>query len=177
MLLSDYLQDQSFVRKTEYEGSHVNLNKLFKSELTFIFIIAELMKLKIFTGITFVLTLIVFTIFVTTNAKKMYFWLQKKKSTMRQKNTELETTKTVTTLENPNTNSPIFNRKSTSNQRNFQPTSSILTVSGTEFEQKTVSTPISRHPAEDTVDYFYDNKALQLTPTQLEENRKIETNF
>lgn len=86
------------------------------------------------------------------------------------------------TMANPNTESPKMRRNQNNNQNNLNRTSSIFTVSGTEYDQKTVSTPISRHPAEDTLtssvtgDYSYDNKALQLTPTSTEKP-KIETNF
>lgn len=103
----------------------------------------------------------------------MYHWLQK--SVRRRINKNPKATETVTTLENHNTESPSLGRKN-DNRPNIKRTSSIFTVSGTEYDQKTVSTPISRHPAEDTADYFYDNKALQLTPVD-EEKRRPETNF
>lgn len=86
------------------------------------------------------------------------------------------------TMANPNTESPKMRRQK-NNQNNLNRTSSIFTVNGTEFDQKTVSTPISRHPGEDTLtssvrtaDYSYDNKALQLTPVEGEKPR-IESNF
>ena len=89
------------------------------------------------------------------------------------------------TMANPNTESPKMRRNlnTNRNQNNLNRTSSIFTVTGTEYDQRTVSTPISRHPAEDTLtntisstDYSYDNKALQLTPVSTEKP-KIETNF
>lgn len=90
------------------------------------------------------------------------------------------------TMANPHTVSPKMRPKlQTNNQNNLNRTSSIFTVTGTEYEAKTVSTPIStRYPAEDTLtsdatvtaDYSYDNKALQLTPVN-EEKPRIETTF
>jgi hypothetical protein len=86
------------------------------------------------------------------------------------------------TMANPNTESPKMRRNQNNPPNNLHRTSSIFTVTGTEYDQKTVSTPISRHPAEDTLttsvtatDYSYDNKALQLTPVG--EKPKIETTF
>lgn len=87
------------------------------------------------------------------------------------------------TMANPNTESPKMRRQQNKEQKQINRSSSIFTVTGTEYDQKTVSTPISRHPAEDTLtssitttDYSYDNKALQLTPTTTEKP-KIETTF
>ena len=92
------------------------------------------------------------------------------------------------TIANPQTTSPKLRIKSQNQQNNNNPnlnrTSSIFTVTGTEYEAKTVSTPIStRYPAEDTLtssptvtpDYSYDNRGLQLTPVT--EKPKIETTF
>lgn len=89
------------------------------------------------------------------------------------------------TLANPHTTSPKMRVKLHNNNHNdLNRTSSIFTVTGTEYEAKTVSTPIStRYPAEDTLtssatitaDYSYDNRGLQLTPVN--EKPKIETNF
>lgn len=84
-------------------------------------------------------------------------------------------------MANPHTESPKM-RRNPNNNNNYNRTSSIFTVTGTECDQKTVSTPIStRHPAEDTLtstttDFSYDNRALQLTPVS-EEKPKIETTF
>lgn len=47
-------------------------------------------------------------------------------------------------------------------------------LKGNESTVQTVSTPISRHPAEDTLDYTYDNVALQMTPG---DKPKTETTF
>lgn len=88
------------------------------------------------------------------------------------------------TMANPNTVSPKMRQKvQPLNHNNLNRTSSIFTVTGTEYDTKTVSTPVStRHPAEDTLtssataDYSYDNRALQLTPVG-EERPKIETTF
>lgn len=49
-------------------------------------------------------------------------------------------------------------------------------IKGNESTVHTVSTPISRHPAEDPLDYTYDNVALQMTPTP-GDKPKSETNF
>jgi hypothetical protein len=88
-------------------------------------------------------------------------------------------------MANPHTVSPKMRPKlQVNHQNNLNRSSSIFTVTGTEYEAKTVSTPIStRYPAEDTLtsdattaDYSYDNKALQLTPVT-EEKPRIETTF
>lgn len=97
-----------------------------------------------------------------------------------QKRGKKEKTAEPVTMANPHTESPKMRRNpNNNNQRDLKRTSSIFTVTGTEYDQKTVSTPISRYPAEDTLtssaDYSYDNKALQLTPNG--EKPKIETNF
>lgn len=53
----------------------------------------------------------------------------------------------------------------------------LLSLIGIEGSVHTVSTPISRHPAEDsTLDFTYDNAALQVTPTS-GEKPKTETTF
>ena len=87
-------------------------------------------------------------------------------------------------MANPNTASPKMRQKVQPNNHQINRSSSVFTVNATEYESKTVSTPIStRYPAEDTVssatpvnDYSYDNRALQLTPVG-EERPKIETTF
>lgn len=104
----------------------------------------------------------------------------KKKSAVKDKPIE------PVTMANPHTVSPKMRQKVQPNNHNaINRTSSIFTVNATEYEAKTVSTPIStRYPAEDTltstattaVDYSYDNRALQLTPVG-EERPKIETTF
>lgn len=91
------------------------------------------------------------------NGRRIFIWL--KRIILNDENKIPKTIKAVTTLENPNTQSPKLHKKDIDYQR----TSSIFTVSGTEYDQKTVSTPVSRHPAEDTADFVYDNKALELT--------------
>lgn len=129
---------------------------------------------------TFILAVVLLILFCAVNGSKLFRLLSKSFASM--KNPQAKKAKAVepVTMANPHTESPKMRRQ---NNNQLNRSSSVFTVSGTEFDQKTVSTPISRHPAEDTLtssantnDYFYDNKALQLTPTGTEKP-KIETTF
>lgn len=142
---------------------------------------AEIRSLKVYVTISYILVLLVLVLFFVINGRRIFSWLRESASKFCTKKKVIKTE--PVTMENPHTESPKLRKKDVSNLRNFNRTSSIFTVSGTEYDQKTVSTPISRHPAEDTltnsattVDYSYDNKALQLTPVG-EEKPRTETNF
>lgn len=142
---------------------------------------AEIKNLKIYLTVTFVLTLIMLIVFFAVNGAKIFRSLRNIVASMKRQGKKTKPAETVT-MANPNTESPKMRRNAQNNNHNNR-TSSIFTVSGTEYDTKTVSTPISRHPAEDTLtgtatstDYSYDNRALQLTPVG-EEKPKIETNF
>lgn len=133
----------------------------------------------------FVLIIILLILFFTVNGRRIFRCLSSSVNKMKQQGKKAKPAEPVT-MANPNTESPKMRRpnQNNNNHPNFNRTSSIFTVSGTEYDQKTVSTPISRHPAEDTLtssvgtvgDYSYDNKALQLTPVG-DGKPKIETNF
>lgn len=132
--------------------------------------------------ITFILTILLLILFFAINGSKIFRWLRSSLAAMKQGKKE-KPVETVT-MANPHTESPKMSRNQNNNQKNYNRTSSIFTVSGTEYDQKTVSTPISRHPAEDTLtssattaNYSYDNKALQLTPPVGEDKPKKETTF
>ena len=133
---------------------------------------------------TLVLTIFLLIIFFAVNGVRIFRWLQQAFESMKTQGKKAKAPEPVT-MANPHTESPKMRRNpnANNNQYNLNRTSSIFTVSGTEYDQKTVSTPISRHPAEDTLtssattaDYSYDNRALQLTPVG-EAKPKIETNF
>lgn len=138
--------------------------------------------MKIYLVVTFALTLVMLILFFAVNGTKIFRWLRRSMTAMKNQGKKEKPVVPVT-MANPNTESPKMRRNPNHNQNNnYNRTSSIFTVSGTEYDQKTVSTPISRHPAEDTLtsgatisDYTYDNKALQLTPVG--EKPKIETTF
>lgn len=130
------------------------------------------------------LVVILLILFLAVNGKKIFKWCQKtassiKKSDMKDKPVE------PMTMANPHTVSPKMRIKAQqANGNELHRSSSIFTVTGTEFDNKTVSTPIStRYPAEDTLtssatvtaDHSYDNRGLQLTPVN--EKPKIETTF
>lgn len=128
--------------------------------------------------------LILLILFLAVNGPKIFRILRNFFITMKNQGKKEKAVEPVT-MANPNTESPKMRRNpnANNNQYNLNRTSSIFTVTGTEYDQKTVSTPISRHPAEDTLtstitstDYSYDNQALQLTPVATEKP-KIETNF
>lgn len=126
------------------------------------------------------MTLILLIVFFAVNGAKIFRSLRKVLASMQKQGKKTMPAEPVT-MANPNTESPKMRRNVQNNNPNHR-TSSIFTVSGTEYETKTVSTPISRHPAEDnitstvTTDFSYDNRALQLTPVN-EEKPKTETNF
>ena len=155
---------------------------LFNRQVEIKSILDEIKNLKIFLTITFVLVLLVLILFCAINGKTVFRWFSNLAASMKKKEKQTE----PVTMANPNTTSPKARRREhpTMQQNYNNRTSSIFTVSGTEYDQKTVSTPISRHPAEDTltssvttVDYSYDNKALQLTPVGDGTKPKTETNF
>jgi predicted PurR-regulated permease PerM len=140
--------------------------------------------MKIYLSVTFVLVVILLILFIAVNGPKLFRMIRKFFTTLSQQKKKEKTVEPVT-MANPNTESPRMRRNPNANQNqyNLNRTSSIFTVTGTEYDTKTVSTPISRHPAEDTLtstisstDFSYDNKALQLTPVSTEKP-KIETNF
>lgn len=135
-------------------------------------------------SVTFILMIILLILFLAVNGPKIFKIIRNCFYAMKNQGKKEKTAEPVT-MANPNTESPKMRRNpnANNNQYNLNRTSSIFTVTGTEYDQKTVSTPISRHPAEDTLtstitttDYSYDNQALQLTPVATEKP-KIETNF
>lgn len=144
---------------------------------------AEIKNLKIYLTLTFVLTILLLILFFAVNGSKIFRWLRNS-FVMMKKHDKKEMPVEPVTMANPHTESPKMRRTQNNNQKNLNRTSSIFTVSGTEYDQRTVSTPISRHPAEDTLTssattatYSYDNKALQLTPPVGEDKPKKETTF
>lgn len=182
-LFSDYLHDRNFVQLSDYAGKLlVKLHKLKFGKLKSHFISAEIKHLKIYLTVTFILTLIVLLLFFAINGTKIFRWIRRSLASMQNQGKKEKPVEPVT-MANPNTESPKMRRHQNNNQNNLNRTSSIFTVTGTEYDQKTVSTPISRHPGEDTltnsartVDYSYDNKALQLTPVEGQKPR-IESDF
>jgi hypothetical protein len=137
--------------------------------------------------VTFVLTVVLLILFFAVNGSRIFKLCVRSIAALKaptKKNNK--PTPEPVMLANPHTVSPKMRPKlQTINQNNLNRSSSVFTVTGTEFEAKTVSTPIStRYPAEDTLtndatvttDYSYDNKALQLTPVT-EEKPRIETTF
>jgi anionic cell wall polymer biosynthesis LytR-Cps2A-Psr (LCP) family protein len=151
------------------------------------FFAAEIKHLKIYLTVIFVLVLILLLLFLLMNGSKIFKYFRRSFATLK-KNSLPKKDKPAepVTMANPHTLSPKMRQKvQPLNHNNLNRTSSIFTVSGTEYEAKTVSTPVStRYPAEDTLtssatvtaDYSYDNRALQLTPV-CEERPKIETTF
>lgn len=122
-------------------------------------------------------------LFFAVNGAKIFRWIRHSFAAMKKQGKKAKPVEPVT-MANPNTESPKMRRntQNNNNQPNLNRSSSIFTVTGTEYDTKTVSTPISRYPGEDTItssvgttDYSYDNKALQLTPVG--EKPKIETTF
>ena len=134
--------------------------------------------------VTFILVLLLLILFFAVNGSKIFRWLRNSLAAIKKQGKKEKPVEPVT-MANPHTESPKMRRNQQNyNQKNYNRTSSIFTVSGTEYDQKTVSTPISRHPAEDTLtssattaDFSYDNKALQLTPPVGEDKPKKETTF
>lgn len=150
-------------------------------------LLAEIKNLKIYLTVTFVLVLILLILFLLVNGSKLFKWCRKSMISFKQKTTVKDKPIEPVTMANPHTVSPKMRQKIYPNNHHneINRTSSIFTVNATEYEAKTVSTPISnRYPAEDTltssattgVDFSYDNRALQLTPVG-EERPKIETTF
>lgn len=137
--------------------------------------------MKVYLTVTFLMTVALLLLFFAVNGPKLFRKLRAWVSSMKKQGKSQKSVQPVT-MANPNTESPKMRRNQHNAPNNLHRTSSIFTVTGTEYDQKTVSTPISRHPAEDTLttsvtatDYSYDNKALQLTPVG--EKPKIETTF
>jgi hypothetical protein len=140
--------------------------------------------MKVYVSVTFMLVIILLILFFAVNGPKIFRLIRNAFLSMKNQGKKEKAVEPVT-MANPHTESPKMrrNQNANNNQYNLNRTSSIFTVTGTEYDQKTVSTPISRHPAEDTLtstntttDYSYDNQALQLTPVGTEKP-KIETNF
>lgn len=163
----NYLHDRNYVKLSDYA--------------------AEIKNLKIYLTVTFVLVVILLILFFIVNGRRIFRLIGKSLSALNKSDKKPKPVEPMT-MANPHTVSPKMRIKSQNQQNNhnndLHRTSSIFTVTGTEYEAKTVSTPIStRHPAEDTLtssatvtaDYSYDNKGLQLTPVT--EKPKIETNF
>jgi hypothetical protein len=141
---------------------------------------------KIYLTIIFILTLLLLIAFFAVNGHKLFRLLRRLFTRLTTPNKSLKKVESVT-MANPNTESPkLSNKNLRSTQFQLNRASSVFTISGSEYDQKTVSTPISRHPAEDTLttmdnssasyNFSYENKALQLTPVN-EEKSKTETNF
>lgn len=133
------------------------------------------------------LVVILLILFIAVNGLKIFRWCGRATMSLKKSDKKAKPVEPMT-MANPHTVSPKMRIKAQHQQQNnhndLHRSSSIFTVTGTEYEAKTVSTPIStRHPAEDTLtssatvtaDYSYDNRALQLTPVS--EKPKIETNF
>lgn len=143
---------------------------------------AEMKNLKIYVTLTFIMTILLLILFFAFNGSKIFRFLRNAFAAMKKKGKKEKPAEPVT-MANPHTESPKMQRHQNNNQKEFNRTSSIFTVSGTEYDQKTVSTHISRHPAEDTItsastaNYSYDNKALQLTPPVGDDKPKKETTF
>jgi hypothetical protein len=149
--------------------------------LNFAFFSAEIKTLKIYLTVTFILTVVLLILFFAVNGSKIFRKIQASLASVK-KQGKMEKKAEPVTMVNPHTESPKMRRNQNNPQHNLNRTSSIFTVTGTEYDQKTVSTPISRHPAEDTLtssvntaDFSYDNQGLQLTPVG--EKPKIETTF
>jgi hypothetical protein len=134
-----------------------------------------------------VLVLILLILFLFVNGSKIFKWCRRSVASIKKKSVVKDKPVEPVTMANPHTLSPKMRQKVHPNNHHneINRTSSIFTVNATEYESKTVSTPIStRYPAEDTltstattgVDFSYDNRALQLTPVG-EERPKIETTF
>lgn len=133
------------------------------------------------------LVLLLLILFLFVNGSKIFKWCRKSVASWKNKTAVKDKPVEPVTMANPHTLSPKMRQKVHPNNHHnaINRTSSIFTVNATEYESKTVSTPIStRYPAEDTltstattgVDFSYDNRALQLTPV-CEERPKIETTF
>ncbi|CAG9797084.1 unnamed protein product [Chironomus riparius] len=160
----NYLHDRSYVKLSVYD--------------------AEIKNLKIYLTVTFVLVVILLILFMAFNGKKLFKICKNSIPSVKKPVKNVKPIEPMT-IANPQTASPRMRIKAQNqqnNNHNLNRSSSIFTVTGTEYEAKTVSTPIStRYPAEDTLtssptaDYSYDNRGLQLTPVT--EKPKIETTF
>lgn len=182
----DYLHDRDYVKRSDFDGKLIAKIALVERLINFknFPLSAEIKHIKVYLSVTFVLVMILLILFIAVNGPKLFRSFRKVLNSLNAQKKKQKPAEPVT-MANPNTESPKMRRNPNANQNqyNLNRTSSIFTVSGTEYDQKTVSTPISRHPAEDTLtstittnDYSYDNKALQLTPVSTEKP-KIETNF
>lgn len=158
----NYLYDRTYVNLSDYA--------------------AEIKTLKIYLTVLCVLVLLILILFFAVNGSRMFRCCMRAMAKLK---APVKKPVEPMTMANPHTASPKMRPKLQTQNNNLNRTSSIFTVTGTEYEAKTVSTPIStRHPAEDmlsseataTTDYSYDNKALQLTPVN-EEKPRIETTF
>jgi hypothetical protein len=128
---------------------------------------------------------ILLILFLAINGKKLFRICKHSIPSIKKPDKNIKPVPEPMTIANPQTASPRMRIKAQNQQNNnLNRSSSIFTVTGTEYEAKTVSTPIStRYPAEDTLtssptvtaDYSYDNRGLQLTPVT--EKPKIETTF
>lgn len=131
--------------------------------------------------------MILLILFMAINGKKLFRLCKNSISSIKKPEKNTKPVPEPMTIANPQTASPRMRIKAQNqqnNNHNLNRSSSIFTVTGTEYDAKTVSTPIStRYPAEDTLtssatvtaDYSYDNRGLQLTPVT--EKPKIETTF
>lgn len=138
---------------------------------------ADIQKLQKQQAIILIILIILLILFVGIHGFQCIRWLRRKDylsfeylkrfrgSTRREK--QQPAPQSDFTHANPHTQSPQQIRKNNGAR-------SVFSISGNESTVHTVSTPISRHPAEDTLDYTYDNVALQMTPG---DKPKTETNF
>lgn len=168
----------------------VQKKKTSNFEYSLINISAEIHELKIYLTVTFIILLILLILFFALNGTKFYKLILKCTSSLKRPKKADKQVEPVT-MANPNTESPRMRKNQRSAQIQLNRVSSVFTVNGSEYDQKTVSTPISRYPAEDTLtitpvntststmsnnDYSYENRAMQLTPVN-EEAPKNNTNF
>lgn len=164
-------------------------SQYFYFQLLIISISAEIHHLRIYLTVTFIILLILLILFFAVNGSKIYKVILRCTSSMKRPKKADKQVEPVT-MANPNTESPRMRKNPRVAQFQLNRASSVFTVTGSEFDQKTVSTPISRHPAEDTLtitpvnttsstmsqnDFSYENRAMQLTPVN-EETPKT-TNF
>ncbi|XP_037048878.1 protein grindelwald [Bradysia coprophila] len=138
---------------------------------------ADIQKLQKQQTIILIILIVLLIMFVGIHGCQCIRWLRRKDylsfeylkrfraSTRREK--QQPAPQSDFTHANPHTQSPQQMRKNNGAR-------SVFSISGNESTVQTVSTPISRHPAEDNLDYTYDNVALQMTPG---DKPKTETNF
>lgn len=169
-----------------YDGKLFKTLKILKTSLFLFIFLAEIKNLRIYLAITFVLVMILLLLFITINGKKFLRICRNSISSIKkpEKNNIPVEPMTIANLQAASPRMRIKTQNYQNNNQHLNRSSSIFTVTGTEYEAKTVSTPIStRYPAEDTLtssatataDYSYDNRGLQLTPVT--EKPKIETPF